>query len=323
MADSTAVVINIPPLSTTMTEGSVTKWRVVPGQSVTTGQVIADIETDKSVLEFESPVDGVVSELLVEAGGAPLEVGTPIARIVPSRDDDGGPGPALQAVEPHTTAGSVARPWSATRRRIAERLGQAARDIPHFHIRRNVPIRWLNALREQRTDGARVTLTEAVVRATARALRENPELNITYAEEGAVPVDGTHVAIAIDTPEGVVAPVVRHADRLDPSPLAEAVRDLRARASRRALPPSAFDAAAITVSNLGMYDVDSFVGIITPPQIFLLCVGAASTSPRAAGSEEQSAVLPCTLVCDHRAVDGAPAARLLASLAAQLEAAPF
>jgi pyruvate dehydrogenase E2 component (dihydrolipoamide acetyltransferase) len=204
-------------------------------------------------------------------------------------------------------------PWSATRRSIARKMQEAARDIPHFYLVMDVEARALLARREaERARAASPSINDLIVHATSRVLTRHPQVNANSSEGGLLTYTHAHVAVAMATSDGVVAPVVRFADRLDLSEVAQTLSQLRGRASERRLRASDVDGASFTVSNLGMFGVREFTSIITAPQCASLAVGGIRRF-------NGSATLSLTLSCDHRALDGATGAAFLRDLRDLLE----
>jgi pyruvate dehydrogenase E2 component (dihydrolipoamide acetyltransferase) len=162
------------------------------------------------------------------------------------------------------------------------------------------------------------TITDLVVSAAGRALREHPDMNASASDGAVLRHPRPHVGVAVDTPDGLIVPVVR-----DPGPpvaVAAATRELVDRARSGAATPADLDGATFTVSNLGMFGVAEFAAVIVPPQAGILAVGAVRELPRVRdGAVVAVAVMALTLTCDHRVVDGAQAARFLARLVALLE----
>ena len=214
-------------------------------------------------------------------------------------------------------------PLTATRRVTAARMQQAKRTVPHFYLRTecrvDAALRFLAAAKRQLPD-APPTLTDLVVRAAACALRTVPEANSAWVD-GAVRVyERVDVAVAVDTPQGLVAPVVRGADAKGLGAIAGETRALAARAREGRLAPDEYSGGTFTVSNLGMYGVESLYAIVNPPQSCILGVGAATRRPVAEGDGVGvGTVMACTLSADHRVIDGAAGAELLAAIKSRLE----
>lgn len=236
-------------------------------------------------------------------------------------------GAALRADAEASGAASVPphreQPLTAMRRVTATRMQQAKQTVPHFYLRIecrvDAALRFLSAAGRHLPD-ARPTLTDLVVRAAACALRRVPQANSAWVD-GAVRVyDRVDVAVAVNTPHGLVAPVVLGADGKDLGIIARETRTLAARARAGRLAPAEYAGGTFTVSNLGMYGVESLYAIVNPPQSCILGVGAASRRPVASGDGVGvGEVMACTLSADHRVIDGAAGAELLEAIRSNLE----
>ena len=242
-----------------------------------------------------------------------------VERAARGGSQDGAAGGSAPATAPAAAAGTAAaetprlEPWSATRRAIARRMQDAARDIPHFFLVTDVDATALLALRERLRSGAEPpSVNDLIVHAVARTLLSHPRVNAHHSDDGSLVFTHAHVAVAMATPDGVVAPVVAYADRLPLAALSAALRTLRERVAQRKLGKGDLEGGSFTVSNLGMYGVREFTSIITPPQSASLAVGAVR-------QDGAAATLALTLSCDHRALDGATGAAFLRDLKQDLE----
>lgn len=208
---------------------------------------------------------------------------------------------------------------------IAARMTESKRTVPHFYVEAEIEMSPALDLVEdlndaQEDDGVRVTVTALLVHACARALGENPRLNAVWTSDGLLEAEDVNVGVAIALDDGLLAPAVLGADRLDVRATAAAVADLVERARTGHLRPAEVGEATFTLSNLGMFDVSSFAAIVTPPQVAILA--AARPIERLTlleGELRVTNVLRATLSADHRAVDGIDAARFLESVKASLE----
>jgi len=205
-------------------------------------------------------------------------------------------------------------PWSPTRRAIARKTQASAREIPHFYLAMDVDAGALLKARERlRTAGAAPSINDLLLHATSQVLPRHPQVNAHHSDAGLLSFPNAHIAVAVATPEGVLAPVLRNADRLSLAQLAAEIAGLRDRAVGRRLAEGELDGASFTVSNLGMYGIREFTSIISAPQCASMAVGAI----RDAGS---TTVVTLTLSCDHRAIDGAIGAAFLRDLKGAVEA---
>lgn len=227
--------------------------------------------------------------------------------------------PPATAVAPTVADTGSARkvPHSGMRRTIARRLLESKTTVPHFYLKADCRMDALLALREQVNAVAprKVSVNDIVVKAVAAALREEPAMNVAWTDEAMLEFDDIDIAVAVATPGGLLTPVVRGADQLSVSRLGQTIADLAARAREGKLGPADYQGGSFTVSNLGMYGVEEFSAIINPPQAAILAVGAAKKRPVVAddGSLAVASVMSVTLSVDHRAIDGAVAARWLAA----------
>ena len=301
---------------------------------------IRKVDVDRALAERRGAAgDGDASSARVAlSGDGATKVGAPFGDGAPS-DDGRGPLAAAQ-VEPaspstlapsRTEAGASGdaepprheQPLTAMRRVTATRMQRAKQTVPHFYLRTecrvDAALRFLAAAKRRLPD-APPTLTDLVVRAAAFALRAVPEANSAWVD-GAVRVyERVDVAVAVDTPQGLVAPVVRGADGRDLGSIAREARALAARAREERLAPAEYSGGTFTVSNLGMHGVESLYAIVNPPQSCILGVGAATRRPVADGDGVGvGTVMACTLSADHRVIDGAAGARLLDALKSCLE----
>ena len=209
------------------------------------------------------------------------------------------------------------------RRAIARRLTESKATTPHFYMVTECVVDELLALRARVNQAAevKVSVNDFVVLAVAAAFRDVPEANVTWSEEGLLAQPSVDVAIAVAADGGLVTPVLRGVERLRLSEIARAAADLAERARGKRLKQHELEGGTFSVSNLGMYGTVEFSAIINPPQSGILAVGAARKQPVAAadGSVAVATVMRCTLSVDHRAIDGALAARWLAAFTTRLE----
>jgi pyruvate dehydrogenase E2 component (dihydrolipoamide acetyltransferase) len=217
-------------------------------------------------------------------------------------------------------AGTIEVPGSIGRL-MAERSTQSWTTVPHFFVTREVEATALNAYRErivaeiERTHGVRITHTDLLVALVARVLRKHPRLNASWTAAGIRLHDHVNVAVAIAVDDGVVTAVIPDAHKASLGDLATRRRDVAERARAGKLRPGDIADATFTISNLGMYHVDAFSAIITPPQAAILAVGAIADRVVAVdGKPAVRPVMTLTLSCDHRVADGARAALFLDDL---------
>jgi pyruvate dehydrogenase E2 component (dihydrolipoamide acetyltransferase) len=234
----------------------------------------------------------------------------------------------VQAAAAATSAGAVASSSekievpTSLGRIMAERTTQSWTTVPHFFVSRDVDATALDAYRDgivaeiERTHEIRVTHTDLLVALVARVLLKHPRLNASWSADGIHLHDQVNMGIAIAVNDGVVAAVIPNAHTASVPEIAKQRRDLAERARAGKLRPADISGGTFTISNLGMYHVDRFSAIITPPQAAILAVGGIAD--RVVAVEGKPAVRPMmtlTISCDHRVADGARAALFLESLA--------
>jgi pyruvate dehydrogenase E2 component (dihydrolipoamide acetyltransferase) len=209
------------------------------------------------------------------------------------------------------------------RRAIARRLAESKSTVPHFYMSADCRVDELLRLRSEINvaAAARVSVNDFVLKAVAGALVDVPDANSIWRDGAIRRFTGVDIALAVALDDGLVTPVLRGAQALPILALAVAAADLVARARIGKLRQHELEGGVSTVSNLGMYGVKEFTAIINPPQATILAVGAASPRPVVIdGSVQVATMLTLTLSADHRVVDGAIAARLLAAVVRRLEA---
>jgi pyruvate dehydrogenase E2 component (dihydrolipoyllysine-residue acetyltransferase) len=229
-------------------------------------------------------------------------------------------GPSAPARVP---AGEVERvPLSNVRRTIARRLTEAWQ-IPVFQLQASADMTRVDALvarLRERDPDVRITVTDVLTKVCAQALMRHREVNAEFTEDAILLHPSANVGLAVAAPQGLVVPVVRSAERLSLAEIAVVRADLVGRAREAKLRAEDLEGGTFTISNLGMYAVESFTAVLNPPQAAIVAVGA--TEQRVVPVAGGTAVRPMvTLTCtfDHRAVDGAPAATFLQTLKESLE----
>ena len=206
---------------------------------------------------------------------------------------------------------------------IAKRLQESKTFIPHFYISQDVNVEPLVALREQLNNlGLKVSFNDFVVKATALALRENPAMNSGFNSVNGTIVhyETVDISIAVSLPEGLITPIVRLADYKNLGQISTEVKSLASRARAGKLQPEEYVGGSFTISNLGMYGVSGFVGIINPPQGGILSVGGIEDKPVIKnGAVVAGKQMTLTLSADHRVIDGADGAKFIKSIQKFLE----
>jgi pyruvate dehydrogenase E2 component (dihydrolipoamide acetyltransferase) len=443
-------------LSPTMEEGRLVEWKKQEGESVAVGDVLAEVETDKAVMELVARAGGTLLKHIVEAG-ATVPVSEPVAVIGEPGEEGGEPGkrgggedgkrgsgaagrpsskesqatqpapdrnqatsmppappsraaseslgPARQprpasavaaapapasgarvkasplarriaaerGVELGTISGSgpegriVARdlesaptavrtrpviapsptsplprvsasqpytdvPLTQIRKTIARRLAQSIGPIPTFYLTTEVDMERVWEAREalraagQRGSGAagqeeaKVSLNDIIIKAVAMALRQHPACNAWWQDDHIRYWNEVHVSMAVAVEEGLITPVIRHADQKTLREIAAESRDLAGRARERRLKPEEYTGGTFSVSNLGMLDIDDFTAVINPPEAGILAVGRIAEKPVAQdGAITVRRRMRLTMSCDHRVIDGATGAQFLKTLKGMLE----
>ena len=386
----------MPALEMAQETGKLIAWRKKEGDSVSKGEPLLEIETDKAVMEVEATADGILAGITGQIGAdipvgqtiawivAPGEnlppeagsaAGAPTARAISSAHsesravagtsaaqvDAGGSAkispkarrlakelgvdiatvrgsgsggeilasdiqahaaaPIAAAAESPKNQGSLEVP-STLGRLMAERTTQSWTTVPHFFVTREIDASALNAFRQklapeiEHTHQIRITHTDLLIALTSRVLLKHPRLNSSWTAEGIRLHARVNMGLAIAVNDGVVAAVIPNAQIANVGEIARQRRDVAERARAGKLRPADITDATFTISNLGMYHVDQFSAIITPPQAAILAAG--SIVDRVVAVEGKAAVRPMitlTLACDHRAADGARAAIFLNDLA--------
>jgi pyruvate/2-oxoglutarate dehydrogenase complex dihydrolipoamide acyltransferase (E2) component/uncharacterized OsmC-like protein len=400
------VVIQMPKLGHTMTEGTVIRWHKREGEPVREGELVLTVETDKAEVEVEAPAAGVLAKIMA-ADGVVVAVGGALAVIARNGESlvaaaaaaspvnaagapqaSAAPGPPLT-----TTAGSApprrvaasprarrlaaqhgvdlasvagsgldgmiteddvrraherssgARPAATTvayaaaaqlapaRREKLTRIQQAGarnlvaswQNVPHFVQMARIDMsRALAARHALAASGARITITDALLAAAVQALKENPRINASYSDGEMLIYDRINLGVAVDTPDGLVVPVIHDAGALDLAALSARRSELASRARDKKLTPDDLSGATFTVSNLGAYGVENGTPVIFAPQAALMFVGAIGDEVLAIdGRPEVRPALHIAIAYDHRGIDGATASRFTTRVKELLEGAAF
>ena len=413
-----AEIVKMPKLSDTMTEGVVAEWHKKVGEEVESGDLLAEIETDKATMEFESFQDGYLLYIGVEKGGtapvdsvlcilgekgedykellkkaeadapakeekveeapAPASAAAPVAtpspatiaappaapaappaasttpksaapapptgneRVVASplakklaeklglqlnRIPGSGEGGRVvkRDVENFKMAGATGMPAmtqekftevgvSQMRKVIASRLAESKFSAPHFYL--SLSIDMTNAIQARKAINDqgffRVSFNDMIVKAAAIALRNHPAVNSSWLEDRIRYNEHVHIGVAVAVEDGLLVPVVRFADGKSFAGIGEEVRDYAAKAKSKKLQPEDWEGNTFTISNLGMFGIESFTAIINPPDACILAVGGINEVPVVKdGAIVPGNIMKVTLSCDHRVVDGATGAAFL------------
>jgi len=214
---------------------------------------------------------------------------------------------------------------SQMRKTIARRLTESTGPVPHFFLTIDVDMDRTLAARERlnavlQGSGDKVSVNDFVVKATAAALRRHPEVNVAWHGDHVRRFKHVHVGVAVAVEDGLITPVVKHADLKGLVQIGREVKEMAGRAREKKLKPEEYTGATFSVSNLGMFGIHEFTAIINPPEAGILAVGR--TEEQAVVMAGQIVIRPrmrVTMSCDHRVVDGAAGARFLQTLQAMLE----
>jgi pyruvate dehydrogenase E2 component (dihydrolipoamide acetyltransferase) len=212
-------------------------------------------------------------------------------------------------------------PVTQMRRVIAQRLTEVKPGVPHFYL--NVDVEMDQALKlrdEAKAQDLKVSVNDVVVKATAMAVRRFPRINQVFAGEVIHQLTNVDVGVAVAIEDGLVTPIVRDADQKGLAEIGAEVRELAERAKAKRLKPEEYSGGSITVSNLGMFGIDSFIAVLNPPQAAILAVG--KVEPKVVVRDGQMVIrqmMSITLSGDHRVIDGAVGAQYLQELKGLLE----
>ncbi len=311
--------------------GRTIAWIVKPGETPPAEEI--HVESGRKVAQAPVPIPDAVTaapaardiRISPKARRLAAEKGIEVSKVQGS-----GPGgeiltaDILSASEAKAAAptASSETTLSSVARLMAERTTQSWTTVPHFFVSREVDASGLNRARQsmvdavERSHGVRVTHSDLLVALVARAIAKHPKMNASWVNGSLQPNAAINISLAMAVGEGVVAPVIPHADRAEVGAIALQRRELAERARTGKLRPGDLAGGTFTVSNLGMFDVDAFTAIITPPQAAILAVGRIAD--RVIAVELQPAVRPMvtlTLSSDHRVIDGARAAEFMRDVA--------
>jgi pyruvate dehydrogenase E2 component (dihydrolipoamide acetyltransferase) len=266
--------------------------------------------------DIEAVLGGASTRVSTPAAAppVPVPVATPVAAPAPAKIPDGATYEAIRL--------------SQMRKTISRRLAESKFTAPHFYLKVTVDMDKASAMRAELNERAvvqqmaKVSFNDLVTKACARALTQHPYVNGSYMEaEGEIRLhQEVHVAVAVAVDEGLVTPVIRHADRKGLSQIAEETRALATKARDKALQPEDYAGSTFTTSNLGMFGIDEFSAIINPPNAAILAIGAIREVPVVRdGALATGKRMTISLSCDHRIVDGAVGAAFLNAVQGYLE----
>lgn len=405
-------VITMPRLSDTMTEGKVAKWHKNVGDAVKEGDILAEIETDKAVQDFESEFDGTllfagvaegsstkVDDILAIIGPAGTDVSaiiagggkqqpaisnqqstviaseakqtvvavsentsktegriniSPLAKKIASEkgidistvkgSGDNGriikkdiesyqpaiasetkqsvSAPAAQVAVNFVAGETTETPNSQMRNVIAKRLAESKFSAPHYYLMVEINMdKAIEARKELNSlPDTKVSFNDMVIKATALALRKHPQVNSSWAGDKIVHHGNINVGVAVAVPDGLVVPVLKNTDFMTYNQISASVKDMASRAKTKALKANEMEGSTFSVSNLGMFGIETFTSIINQPNSCILSVGAIIEKPVVKnGQIVVGNTMKLSLACDHRVVDGATGAQFLQTLRTYLE----
>jgi len=398
-----ATTVVMEALSPTMEEGRLVKWSKAVGDAVKTGETLAEVETDKAVMELVARADGQLLKQIVAEGAtvpvgeavavigapgetaaatapaksaqpsavsrqpsappAPVAVPVPVApadatrvvrasplakRLAKERGVDlklvqgSGPGGRVvmrdlesagaaavavaRSAAPQPLGGAAYRdvPLTQIRKTIARRLAASLGPVPHFFLTTEVDMERAAdarvALNQQLGDQGKISVNDILLKATALALIKHGACNAWWQDDHIRYWNEVHLGVAVAIDDGLITPVIRNTDRKSLLEISGESRELAGRARERRLKPEEYTGSTFSVSNLGMFEIDQFTGVINPPEAGILAVGTMAAKPVAVdGQVVVRRRLRMTMSCDHRVIDGATGAAFLKTLKQMLE----
>jgi pyruvate dehydrogenase E2 component (dihydrolipoamide acetyltransferase) len=274
---------------------------------------------DIAKLKGSGPGGEILADDILKASASAAQASPSAATARPTSPPPAAPSGGVTPPPPVATGPADA--VSSIGRIMAERTTQSWTTVPHFFVARDVDATALNAAREglipviEKSHGVKITLTDLLVAAVARALKQFPRMNGSWVNNGVSLNADVNVALAMAVENAVVTAVIRNADTLALGAIAKQRKELTERAKANKLQPADISGATFTISNLGMFGVDAFTAIIVPPQAGILAVGAATDRVVAVdGMIGVRPMMTITLSSDHRIIDGARAAQFMQAL---------
>ena len=332
---ATAVVM--PRIGYEMVRGSVVRWLKREGDSVGRGEPIAEVETDKAIVELAAEQDGTLISIAAPEG-ATVSVGDIVAYIGEAGEetDDQDPPSAESGAEsgaerpqglrsgfPPRLPGPDGRiPLGRMGQAIARRTQSTMAETPHFYLTVRIDMTDALELRRELNRASReshVTVNDMVLKACATALVKYPVFNSTFEGDHLRVQPHVNIGIAVALPAGLIVPAVLHCEEKPLAQIARDAVDVAERGRNGTLRQEEYT-GTFSVSNLGMFDVDAFTAIVVAPQVAVLAVGAARATPVARGGEVVvRQTMAATLSVDHRAAGGAEAAQFTTEIKRLLE----
>ena len=275
-----------------------------------------DSNLDLSQITGTGPGGRIVKRdvLAAAAAGIPAAPAAPAAPVPTSSSKE------LASQEYSSTYSTL--PHTSMRKAIARRLTESKSTVPHFYLNADCQVDELLALRKKINESSpvKISVNDMVVRAVAAAFMDVPEANVVWTPDAMIKYESVDVSIAVSTDGGLLTPVLRGVEKRSLSNIATTIVDLAERSRAGKLRQEELEGGSFAITNLGMFGTTSFAAIINPPQSGILAVGAASQRPIVVDGELTIAnVMSVTLSADHRAVDGALAAKWLAAFKVRIE----
>jgi pyruvate dehydrogenase E2 component (dihydrolipoamide acetyltransferase) len=413
-----AEVINMPRLSDTMEEGTLAKWFKKLGDSVKEGEILAEIETDKATMEFESFHDGVLLHIGIDEGStAPVDSiiavigskgedissiikGTNTANEEPKPEVKEEPKPEVkeepkpevkeepkpeveeevksavisnissdrilisplarklanekgidiksikgsgdngriikrdvdsykssdysQFIQPRPSVkeSSNESQNSTMRKAIAKRLSDSKFSAPHYYLNIECEMDNIISFRNQfiNTQNIKISFNDIIAKAVSLSLARHPKVNSRWYDDKIVFYDHVHLGVAVAIDDGLIVPVVKYANSKDLPEINTEIKDFAMRAKNKKLTPAEIEGSTFTISNLGMFGIESFTSIINQPNSAILSIGAIIEKPIVKnGDIVIGNTMKLTLACDHRTVDGATGSQFLKTLKEYIE----
>jgi pyruvate dehydrogenase E2 component (dihydrolipoamide acetyltransferase) len=219
-------------------------------------------------------------------------------------------------------------PHTTMRKTIARRLQESKQFVPHFYLTADCEIDKLLALREEANAGSakegpgayKLSVNDFIIKAMAIALTQVPKANASWSDEGVKLYKSADISVAVAIPNGLITPIIRHAEKKRLTEISAEMKDLAAKAKAGKLMPEDYTGGSASLSNLGMFGIKNFSAIINPPQATILAVGAGEKRPVVKNDQlGMATMMSCTLAVDHRVVDGALGAELLGAIKRLIE----
>ena len=232
------------------------------------------------------------------------------------------PGLAAAPAAPAGVESYTDHPVSQMRKVIAKRLSESKNTAPHFYITMDIDMD--NAIAARKSMNAlgdvKISFNDLVVKSCALALKKHPVINSAWMGDHIRQNDHVHIGVAVAIEDGLLVPVLRHADQMPLSTISASVKDLAGKAKDKKLQPSDWEGNTFTISNLGMFGVEEFTAIVNPPDAAIMAVGGIKQVPVVKdGAVVPGNVMKVTLSCDHRVIDGASGAAFLQTVKGFLE----